>query len=270
MQKKYLVTAVLGLLLASPSLSWAEGKNGVAAVVNGQEIKVSEIREAYNSNPQLKKQVPFDEYYAKALDIVVSGKLVDQAAEKDKITQTNEYKKQLELAKKELAQKVYIEKQVKNNVKDSEVKKLYDDYKAKFVPEKEVNAKHILVDDETTAKEIIAKLNKGGNFDNLAKQYSKDKTVDLGYFSAKTMVPEFSDAAFKMKKGQVSKKPVKTQYGYHVIKVIDTRNSKPLEFKAAEPQIKAMLTQQAIAQTLEDLNQKAKVQKYDLKGNPID
>ena len=269
MQKKYLVTAVLGLLLLDPALSRADGKDGVAAVVNGENITVSDIRETYEANPQVKAQMPFEEYYNRALDYAVSTKLVDQAAEKAKITQTKEYKKQLEIAKKELAKKVYIESQVDKNVSDAQVKKLYDQYKDKFVPEKEVKAKHILVDDESTAKEIIAKLKKGGNFDSLAKEYSKDSTDDLGYFTAKTMVPEFSEAAFKLKKGQYSQKPVKTQYGYHVIKVLDIRDSKPMDFKTAEPQLKAMLTQQAITQTLDELNQKAKVQKYDLKGKPL-
>ena len=88
MQKKYLVTAVLSLLLVNPALSTAEGKDGVAAVVNGEKITVSDIRQTYEANPQVKAQMPFDEYYNRALDYAVSTKLVDQAAAKAKITET--------------------------------------------------------------------------------------------------------------------------------------------------------------------------------------
>ena len=268
MQKKYLVTAVLSLLLVNPALSTAEGKDGVAAVVNGEKITVSDIRQTYEANPQVKAQMPFDEYYNRALDYAVSTKLVDQAAAKAKITETKEYKKQLEIAKKELAKKVYIESQVDKNISDADLNKLYDEYKGSFKPEKEIKAKHILVDNEATAKEVIAKLKKGGNFDTLAKQYSKDAS-DLGYFTEGTMVPEFSEAAFKLKKGQYTQTPVKTQYGYHIIKVEDIRDTKPADFKTVRPQLKPILAEKAIVQTIGGLNEKASMQKYDLKGQPL-
>ena len=98
--------------------------------------------------------MPFDEYYNRALDYAVSTKLVDQAAAKAKITETKEYKKQLEIAKKELAKKVYIESQVDKNISDADLNKLYDEYKGSFKPEKEIKAKHILVDNEATANNI--------------------------------------------------------------------------------------------------------------------
>lgn len=268
MNKKYLALALMGVVIAAADAR-AEGKNGVAAVVNGKDVTVASMRDAYNSNPAIKNKASFDEFYKKTLDVFVDGELVYQAAVKENIQDTPEYKTQLKLAEQELARKIYLEKKVASQVSDAEVKKLYQEYKTKFKSEKEVKAKHILVDSEAKAKEVIAKLKKGGNFDKLAKEYSKEP-ADLGYFSKKVMVPEFSEAAFAMKKGEYSKTPVKTQFGYHVIKVEDVRDSKPAGLKEVEPQLKAMVTQASLAKTFQELGKNAKVTKYDLKGNVIE
>ena len=212
MQKKYVALALLTVLLANPAKVMAEGKDGVAAVVNGEKITVAEIRDAYKANPQLKGRVSFNDFYNKALDGFISGKIVYQEAVKAKVTDTPEYKAQLELAKQELARKIYLEQQVAKKVTDKDVKKLYDEYKSTFKSEKEVKAKHILVPSKEKADEVIAKLKKGGDFDKLAKEYSKEP-AELGYFTKRVMVPEFANAAFSMKKGEVSKAPVKTQFG---------------------------------------------------------
>jgi peptidyl-prolyl cis-trans isomerase C len=145
---------------------------------------------------------------------------------------------------------------------------LYDEYTSKFESQKEVKAKHILVDTADKAKEVIAKLKKGGDFVKLAQEYSRDQ-VDLGYFTKEVMVPEFSNAAFAMNKGEYSKTPVKTEFGYHVILVEDVRASKPLSLKDVEPQLKNMVTQQVVAQIFEDLVKNAKVEKFTLEGEPI-
>lgn len=268
MQNKFIALALLTAVMASPSLAQAEGKDGVAAVVNGEKITVSEVRSAYNANPQLKGRVSFNEFYNKALDGFVSGKIVYQEAVKADVMDTPEYKSQLELAKQELARKVYLEKQVEGKVSDDQVKKLYSEYKSTFKPEKEIKAKHILVQDQAKAKEVIAKLAKGGNFDKLAKEYSKEP-AELGYFTKRVMVPEFADAAFAMKKGETSKTAVKTKFGYHVIAVEDVRDSKPLPMKEVEPQLKAMLTQGALAESFQGAAQKSKVEKYTLDGKVI-
>ncbi len=148
-----------------------------------------------------------------------------------------------------LCPKTYLNNAV---ISDEEVKKLYEDYKGTFHGEKEVKAKHILVDSEAKAKEVIAQLNNGKQFDNLAKKYSKGPT-DLGYFIKEMMVPEFADAAFSMKKGQFSKTPVKTQFGYHIILVEDIREAKPEDFEKIEPQLRAMLAKKAMRDIFKDL-----------------
>lgn len=246
----------------------ASGDKGVAAKVNGEVIYINDLKQSYADHPQIKDRVPFEEFYAKTLDVFVNSKLVYQAAQKAKIEESPEYQRQLVTAKEDLARKLYLEKEVENRVNEDAVKKLYNNYTSEFQSQKEVKAKHILVDSEATAKEVINKLKKGEDFVKLAQEYSKDQ-VDLGYFTKDMMVPEFSNAAFNMKKGEYSKTPVKTEFGYHVILVEDARASKPLELKEVEPQLKNMVTQQVIAQIFEDLRDNAKVERYSLEGEVI-
>ena len=233
MQNKYLALALVSALAFSTNAR-AEGKNGVAAVVNGEEISVAEIKKGYEDNPQIKANVPFDDFYAKALDIYVNGKLVYQAAVADDITNTPEYKEQLKTAQEDVARKVFLEKKVKSVVTDAKIKEAYNKYKSEFQSKKEIKARHILVSSESQANDIIAQLKKGAKFD--------------------------------MKKGQVSQAPVKTQFGYHVVSVDDVRDSKPLPLKDLRQQIEGMLTQQEVAKIFNDLNNGAKVEKYSLDG----
>ena len=273
MQKKYIfaTTAAVVVLLAGAFTYkvYAEKNNGVAAVVNGEQITVADIKEAYEQTPQIKNQVSFEEFYNRALEVMINSKLALQAATAANVQASQEYQKELAAMQDDLARKVYIDQQLATKVTDAEIKKVYDEYVANFKSEKEIKAKHILVDSEDLSKEIIEKLNKkSAKFDDLAKQYSKDQ-ADLGYFTAEAMVPEFSDAAFAMKKGTFSQKPVKTEFGYHVILVEDVRDSKPLPFENVAEQIKGTLSQQAVAQVVADLHQNAQIEKFDLNGKKI-
>lgn len=268
MTKNKLAFLALGLIALTALKVNAQENKGTVAIVNGEKISMAEVKDAYNNNPQIKGKIPFDEFYPKAVDVFVNGKILFQAAIADKITNDPEYKKQVELAKEEIARKVYLEKKVADKISDAQVNKLYDEYKTNFKPEKEVKAKHILVPDEAKAKEVIVKLKKGENFDALAKQYSKEP-AELGYFTKNMMVPEFGEAAFAMKNGTYSQTPVKTQFGYHVILVEDAKTSKLLPKKEVEPQLKNMLTQNAIGGVFADLYKNAKVETFDQKGKPL-
>lgn len=274
MQKKYLfaTTAAIVVLVAG---AWtykvyAERNNGIAAVVNGEQITVTEIKEAYDQNPQLAAQESFENFYARALDVMVNSKLALQAATKANIQATPEYQKQLAELQDELARQLYIEKQVDARVTPEEIKKVYDEYVANFKSQKEAKAKHILVDSEAQAKDIIKQLNdKTASFEELALKFSKDQP-DLPYFTAEMMVPEFSKAAFAMEKGTHSAEPVKTEFGYHVILLEDIRDTQPLSLQEIEPQIKANLSMQAVEQIVNDLNSNADVEKFDLEGKKIE
>ena len=272
----FVITAVAVVVVAVASFvsfkvynANAGANKGIAAKINGETIYINDLKQSYADHPQIKDKVPFEEFYAKTLDVFVNSKLVYQAAKSAKIEETPEFERQLVIAKEDLARKLYLEKQVEQKVTEEEIKKLYDEYTAKFESQKEVKAKHILTDSEAKAKEVIGKLKKGADFVELAKEYSKDQVADLGYFTAEMMVPEFSKAAFNMNKGEYSKTPVKTEFGYHVILVDDVRASKPLELKEVEPQLKNMVTQKVVAEIFDDLRNSAKVEKYTLEGELI-
>ena len=269
MQKNVLALLALSIMFLSSNVMAQQGKNGVAAVVNGEKITVEELREAYNMNPEIKNKISFENFYPKALEVYINGALLYQAAEKANVTNSPEYKKQMEIAGQELARKIYLENRVKKEVSEKDIEKEYKNYKNNFKPQKEIKASHILVTDEKTAKDIIAQLNKGANFNDLAKKYSIDKQAELGYFAKGIMVEEFWNAADKMKKGQISQTPVKTQFGYHIIKVEDVRDSKPLPLKKVEPQIKAKLTSNVIRKVFDEVSKPAKVEAYGLDGKSL-
>lgn len=268
MNRKFAALAMVSLLALGTSQANAEGNKGVAAVVNGKDIMVTEIRDVYEAMPEAKEKVTFDDFYEQTIRDFVGNELVYQAAEAEKVTETPEYEKNVKAAKREIASKLFLKNKVDALLTDEQLKKVYEEYKKNFVSEKEISARHILVGDEAKAKEVIGKLNKGGNFDDLAKEYSKEPAA-LGYFGKQTMVPEFSDAAFGLKVGEYTKEPVKTQFGYHVIIVDDSRDSKPQEFDKVKMQLKAAVARAALDRVLQNISNQAKVTMYDLDGKII-
>ena len=266
MKTQYVAAAVLSALMLNPLSANAEGKDGVAAVVNGEKITVSEIRKTYESAPQIQAQATFEQFYPQAVTIWANGKALQDAAKASGVEKSDEYKQQLEAIKADLLSKIFIKQEVEKKISENDVKNFYNQYKKDFKSQKEVKARHILVDNEDTAEDIISKIKKGDNFDELAQKYSKEKNPNLGYFTKEMMVKEFGDAVFKMKKGEYNKKPIKTQFGYHVVIVDDVRDTKPVSFKDAEPQIRARLAQEKLPALLNDVVAKAKIEKYQLDG----
>ncbi len=269
MKTQYIAAAVLSAMLLNPLPAGAEGKNGVAAVVNGEKITVAELKDSYNALPQLKSQISFDQFYSRMVEAKATETAILQAAKKANIESTPEYKKQLDAVKKQVMSNVYIQQQVESKITDNDVKNLYNQYKKEFKPQKEMSARHILVGDEATANDIIAKIKKGESFDQLAKTYSEEKNPNLGYFTKQMMVPEFADAAFRMKKGQYSQKPIKTNFGYHIIIVDDIRDSKPISYQEAEPQLRQALAQKTAQGVLKNILDNAKIEQYQLDGKPM-
>ena len=244
------------------------GKQGVAATINGKPITVDEIRFTYDVNPQIKDKVSFEQFYDKAVRVYVEGKMLYNAAVANKILETEDYKKQLALLEQDIARKVFLEKTLEKSVNEESMRKLYNDYRKSFKPQKEVKAKHILVENESLANEVISKLGEGQKFDTLAEQYSKEP-AELGYFTKDMMVEEFGNAAFALGAGEYSKEPVKTEYGYHVILVEDIRDSKPAEYNEAAPQLKQMMTSKVMENLYRDVKKNLDVVVYDLNGKQI-
>jgi peptidyl-prolyl cis-trans isomerase C len=273
-----LTTAVSLLAVAVVAVPYvaaapAASDDPVVARIDGQELHRSDVEAAQRGLPQQIQQMPLETIYPMLLDQMVNGKLLSDAGRKEKLDQDPEVKKQLARVEDRVIQQAYIGKEVEKAATDDRLKAKYEQYVKDNPPKEEVNARHILVEKESDAKEIIAELNKGADFEKLAKEKSTDPAAqnggDLGWFSRDEMVPEFSDAAFKLKKGEYTKEPVKTKFGYHVIKLEDRRMGQPPSFEEAKDELTNAIARDVITDRIKTLRQQAKVETFALDGSPM-
>lgn len=233
------------------------------AVVNGKPVPSSRAdmmvkqlaAQGQADSPQLRSMVKEE---------LINREILAQEADKRGVTSSPEVKSQLEVARQSIAIRALVQDYIKKNpVTDAEVKAEYDKFKAQ-AGDKEYHARHILVEKEDDAKAIIAKLKAGAKFEDLAKQ-SKDPGSaahggDLDWASPASFVKPFSDAMVALKKGEFTETPVKTQYGYHVIKLEDVRPAKLPSLEEVKPQITESLQQKKLQAFQKDLRSKAKIQ----------
>jgi peptidyl-prolyl cis-trans isomerase C len=246
----------------------------VVAKVDGQPIKRSEVLAFMKNIPPQMQQLPPETLFPVVLEQVINGKIVEEKASKTDVANDPEVAKRLAEAKEQIIRIVFMEHEINKNLTDTRLRKAYDKFAAEQGNIEEVKASHILVDKESEAKDIIKKLQAGAKFEDLAKEHSKDtanKSIggDLGYFTKDAMVKEFSDAAFAMKKGDVSKTPVKTQFGWHVIKVEDRRVRPVPDFDTVKSALEAQERRQILNELLESWRKSATVETFDINGNPV-
>jgi len=236
--------AALVAVLVSAGLAAAQ-EDKVVATVNGQTITESELSLAETElDPQF-AQLPADQKRAAALSAMIEIRLMAAESEKAGVADDAEFKRRMEFLRLRALHSQFVSDKVAAAVTDEAIRARYDQEIAAQPATNEVRASHILVDSEDKAKEIIAKLDAGGDFAELAKENSKDGSAadggDLGYFGPGRMVPEFEQAAMALEVGQHSKEPVKSQFGFHVIKVTDKRPQQPPAFEQVRTQIRSLL-----------------------------
>ena len=260
-----LVAGILsGIQLSGAQQAKKEDK--VLVIVNGHKITSSEVKLAADDIlPQL-TQVPPKLRFAFIVEYLVERHLLAQQAVREGFGNDEEYKRRLLFYQSKALRDAYFVKIVKSRITDAMVRAAYDKQAAKIKPEERIRARHILVASEAEAKKIAAMLAKGAKFEDLAKKYStdgsKDFGGDLGYFTAGEMVPAFSKAAFALKKGEVSK-PVKTEFGWHLIKLIDRKAGGPQPFDQVKDAIKLVLVRQAVQEEVFKLRAKSKIEVLD-------
>ena len=163
---------------------------------------------------------------------------------------------------------------IDDKITEDALKERYDAMAKEISESEEIQARHILVETETKAKEIIAEIKGGADFAELAKERStgpsKDKGGDLGYFTREQMVPPFTEAAFALKKGQVTEVPVQTQFGWHVIKIEDRRAVSPPIFNEAKQALRAEMSQELGAALIGELSAKSVIKRFKPDGSPLD
>ena len=259
------MAAVAVALLASPA-AFAQGADPVLAKVNGSEIRQSDVAIAEEElAPSLAQMDPATKK-DNVLAFLIDMKIVAKAAEDKKIADRDDFKSRLAFARNRLLMDNLLAVEGKAATNDEAMKKVYEDAAKQITGEQEVRARHILVETEAEAKTVEDELKKGADFAELAKKKSKDPGAadggDLGFFTKDQMVPEFSAVAFALEPGKVSD-PVKSQFGWHVIKVEEKRNRQAPDFATVKPQIETYVTRKAQADYVTKLRAEAKVERMD-------
>jgi peptidyl-prolyl cis-trans isomerase C len=267
------IAAALMMLAGGPAT--AQDKDPVVAKVNGTEIHQSDLAVAEEEAGQLPPMSP-DAKKDYLVQFISDMILVSKAAEAKKMGDTPEFKRKIAFTREKLLMEQLLTDTGKSALTDDAMHKVYDEAVKQMGQEQEVHARHILIraaagddkaskDAEDKIKAVIVRLKSGEDFEKVAKEVTEDPSGkanggDLGYFSKEQMVPEFSDTAFKLDKGQISV-PVKTQFGWHVIKVEDKRLKPMPKFEEVKPQIEQYVTRKAQAELVTSLRASAKIEK---------
>lgn len=239
-------------------------ENAVVATVNGQPITETDLEIAISDLEQQFAQLPAEQRRAAALSAVIEIRLLAAEAERKGLADGDDFARRMDMLRQRALHSAYIEQEVAALVTDEAVRARYDEEIAKIPASEEVRARHILVETEEEAREIIKQLDEGGDFETIAKEKSTDGAAaqggDLGYFGAGQMVPEFEQAAFAMEVGAHSAEPVKSQFGWHVIKLEDKRAKQPPAFEQVSGQLRSVLLRDAYMKVVNDLRAAADVE----------
>lgn len=242
----------------------AQGADPVVARVDGTEIRESDLALAEADIGASLQPSPPEVRREALLTYLIDVTILANAAEAQKLNSAPDFERRVAFARRKVLMDSLLDKQSKDAASEAAMKKVYEDSVAQNKPVEEVRARHILVETEDKAKELLAKLKAGGDFAALAKAESKDPGSadggDLGYFTDGEMVPEFAAAAFKAEKGALVG-PVKTQFGWHVIKVEDKRNKPVPEYDQVKGQIETYLVRRAQTELVGKLREAAKVER---------
>lgn len=268
---------VLATCLCMPFASHAanskvSSKEILAAEINGEKVYRSAVERVHEAHSQL-KMIPLEAVYERLLEHVVDSHLLGEAARKTNLADDPEVTKAIEALKEEVLRRFYLEREMDKLITEEKLKELYNEFIKENPPAKEVHARHILLENEKDAKAIVVELKNGADFIETAKKKSIGPSAtrggDLGYFTKEAMVPSFAEAAFAMEKGDVSEAPVKSDFGWHVIKVEDTRMSEQPTFEKIEPNLRAQSSEKAIAEIVKKLHEGVKVKLYDMDGSEL-
>ncbi len=297
MRRPSLPAAAAALLLSTTALSFAQASatpaapvtpapaggtlpatpapaDPVVAKVGGDEIHASEVSEAAQALPEELRGMPAPVLFPMLLDQLVDRRIIIQSARKQGLDKDPAVQRQVARATDTALQNALLTREIAPTLTDDAIKTRYDRDVAGKAGEQEAHARHILVTDEETAKRIIVELKGGADFAELAKKNSTDPAGssnggDLGFFKRGDMLPEFAEAAFALKPGQFTEVPVKTRFGWHVIKLEELRTAPPPPLDQVRDEIRQQLIQEGVARVLASAKQGVVVQKFNTDGTPM-
>jgi peptidyl-prolyl cis-trans isomerase C len=242
--------------------------DGILARVQGVEIRQADLDAAEEDiGGQTTAQMNPEQKRDYLLSFVIDLTLAAKAAEQRNIQDGQDFARKMTYYRNKLLVETLLNTETRTRVTEEEMRKIYDEQRARITPEEEVRARHILVETEDEAKALIAQIRGGGDFEAIAKEKSKDpggarNGGDLGFFTKGQMVPEFADAAFAMQAGQLSAAPVKSQFGWHIIKVEERRQRPIPNFEQVRGQIEDFLTRRVQADLVQRLRSEAQVERF--------
>lgn len=266
---RFLLTGLLGLaLLTGPQLAAAQdtaatGEDPVVAVVNGQELRQSDVlRSAQDLPPQMQAQIGV--LFPALVERLVDLTLLTQAAKDAGLADDERVKQLVADAESDAVRRVYLEDKIDEALSEDKLQAAYQDYLKESPAGEEIKARHILLESREEAEAAIEELNQGADFQKLATERSTGPSApqggDLGWFSKDQMVQPFSEAAFQLRPGDYTKAPVETQFGWHVIKVEDRREKPAPSFEEVEAELREKIARQVIDEQVAELREEAEVE----------
>ena len=282
------LAAITIALLSAPALTLAQpalppapaaaagpppSADTVIAKVGPDTIVYSDLQDAMQTLPEQLRAMPPAMLYPMLLDQLVDRDVIVLQAKKDKLQDDPKVKQAIAQATNMALQNALLTREIQPTLSPEAIQARYDKEYAGKSGDPQVHAEHILVASEEKAKDIIAQLNKGADFAALAKENSTDPSAkensgDLGWFKKGDMLPEFSDAAFALKPGQITQTPVHTRFGWHVIKLEQTRVAPPPPIDEVRDEIRQQIIQEGVAKVLASAKQGVKVEKFNPDGTP--
>jgi peptidyl-prolyl cis-trans isomerase C len=263
---KLMVALAVAACVAVSASVGAQETSKVVAKVNGYNITAKEIALAADDlRPQL-EQVPANFRFAFIVEYLIERHLLAQEAVRSKTIETEEYKRRLKYYQAKALRDAYFTDNLATAVTEERVKAAYEKEAAKVTTEKRARARHILLNSEEEAQKALDRINKGEKFEEVAKQVSldgsRDYGGDLGFFTAAEMVPAFSKAVFAMKKGEMSQ-PIKTDFGWHIIKLEDVQEGGAQPYEQVKTPIRLVLLRKAVQDKVLELRSAGKIEILD-------
>ena len=266
-----MVALLSGWIALAASPASAE-EDPVVAAVNGVEIRLSQAQAAHKRLPEQYQRVPFETIFPGLVDSLIDTRLAADNARREKLHETEKFKVQIAWITDQVLQRLMLSKTMEGTVTDAAVRARYEEEAKKLAATEQIKASHILLKTEEETKKVLALLDKGGDFAELAKKNSTGPSASdggsLGFFGRGQMVPVFEKAAYALKAGTYTKKAVKTQFGWHVIKVDDRKRPDPPSFETMEPELRNALFQETGAALIMKLRKEAEISLFNLDGTP--
>ncbi len=270
-------TALAGWCLALAPGAFADQSKAddpVVAVVNGAEILRSQVVAARQQLPRRYRELPMETLFPMLVNGLIDSKLAATEARRMGLHEDPEIKGRLARIEEQILERAFLARRTAGKISEDALRERYRKRVADSDGQEQVRASHILVETRAQAKQVIAELDSGADFAATARQRSTGPSAaqggDLGFFKRGEMEPTFSDAAFALQTGAITKSPVQSQFGWHVIKAVDRRQAEVPAFEEIEASLRAELSREIGASLIQDLRKGARIKRFKPDGGPLD